>query len=65
MARKPQPPARPPKQPLSAQMALPLDAQLRLAESRRQLALARYKIGVRRGSAWLDHTAKQKQRTDI
>lgn len=35
-------------------VAVPLDAQLRLAKTRKQLAVARYKIGVRQGSAWLN-----------
>ena len=38
----------------SGNVAVPSDAQLRLAETRKRLAVARYKIGVRQGAAWLN-----------
>lgn len=40
----------------SANMAVPLDVQVRLAESKRKLAIVRYKLGVRRGGAWFKVT---------
>ena len=47
-----------------AHMAIPLEAQVRFAESRRKLLVARYKLGVRRGAAWFraargDHTVRK------
>lgn len=44
------------------QMSLPLEARIRLAESRRRLALTRYKLGVRQGAAWFDHSRKKDAR---
>ena len=37
---------------LSVAVAMPIDVQVRLADSLRKLAIKRYKLGVRRGSAW-------------
>ena len=38
---------------LPGTLAVPMDTQVRLAEQKRKLAIARYKLGVRKGAGWV------------
>lgn len=44
----------------SARLAVSREAQVEIARVRRALAIRRYEVGVRRGSAWLEPSRQQK-----
>lgn len=47
---------------LSEHLAVPMEAQVRLAAQKRRLAIARYKLNIRRGSAWFKQVGRTRVR---
>ena len=46
---------------LSERLAVPMETQVRVAKQKRKLAIARYQLNVRRGSAWVKNPVEEKE----